>query len=158
MRTIALHSKVTNDGFKLLRNAMSLEQNKALVLKFYASFDCQDIEQGRELISADVVGQGMGTEILYGYEAFIKYGMMMFSAFPDGRHILEEVIAEGNTVVTRGIFLGTHQGELMGIAPTGKQVQFSVVHIDRVMDGKVTEHWGQADMLSLMQQLGKSLL
>mgnify|MGYP002777051020 CR=1 FL=1 len=133
---------------------MSLEQNKALVLRFYAAFDCKDVEQGRELMSADIVGRGMGTEELQGYDAFMQYGRMMFSAFPDGRHVLEEVIAEGDQVVTRGTFIGTHQGELMGIPPTGRSVKFSVVHIDRIIDGKIVEHWGQGDTFAMMQQLG----
>jgi predicted ester cyclase len=79
---------------------------------------------------------------------------MMRGAFPDGRHTFEDVIAEGDKVVTRGMFSGTHQGEIMGILPTGKQVAFSVIHIDRVIDGKVVEHWGQGDTMGLMQQLG----
>lgn len=133
---------------------MSLEQSKAIVLKFYEVFDSKDVERGRELMSIDIVGRGMGTDILNGYDAFMQYGMMMFSAFPDGRHLLEEVIAEDDRVVTRGIFMGTHQGELMGIPPTGNQVKFSVVHIDRVVDGKIVEHWGQGDTFSMMQQLG----
>jgi predicted ester cyclase len=133
---------------------MSLEQNKAIVVKFYEAFDSKDVERGRELMSTDIVGRGMGTDILNGYDAFMQYGMMMFSAFPDGCHLLEEVIAEDDKVVTRGIFTGTHQGELMGIPPTGKQVKFSVVHIDRVVDGKIVEHWGQGDTFGMMQQLG----
>jgi len=132
---------------------MLLEQNKAVVLKFYEAFDSKDVERGRELMSTDIVGRGMGTDLLNGYDAFMQYGMMMFSAFPDGRHLLEEVIAEDDKVVTRGIFTGTHQGELMGIPPTGKQVKFSVVHIDRVVNGKIVEHWGQGDTFGMMQQL-----
>ena len=133
---------------------MSLEQNKAIVLKFYAAFDQKDVEQGRLLMSSDIVGRGMGTDTLNGYDVFMQYGIMMFAAFPDGRHILEEVIAEDDKVVTRGTFSGTHQGELMGVSPTGKQVKFSVVHIDRVVNGKIVEHWGQGDTLAMMQQLG----
>lgn len=133
---------------------MSLEQNKVIVLKFYEAFDRKDVDRGRELMSADIVGRGMGTVSLNGYDAFMQYGMMMFTAFPDGRHVLEEVIAEGDKVVTRGIFSGTHQGGLMGIPPTGKQVKFSVVHVDRVVDGKIVEHWGQGDTFAMMQQLG----
>ncbi len=133
---------------------MSLEQNKAIVLKFYEAFDRQDIEQGRKLMSADIVSQGLDANPLKGYDAIMQYGVMMFAAFPDGRHILSEVIAEGDKVVTRGIFSGTHQGELMGIPATGKQVTFSVVHIDRVVNGKIVEHWGQGDTLALMGQLG----
>lgn len=133
---------------------MSLEQNKAIVLKFYAAFDQKDVEQARELMSSNIVGRGMGTDTLKGYDAFMQYGIMMFAAFPDGRHTLEEVIAEDDKVVTRGTFSGIHQGELMGIPPTGKQVKFSVVHIDRVVNGKIVEHWGQGDIFAMMQQLG----
>ena len=133
---------------------MSVEQNKAIVLKFYAAFDQKDVEQGRLLMSSNIVGRGMGTDTLNGYDAFIQYGIMIFAAFPDGRHTLEEVIAENDKVVTRGTFSGIHQGELMGIPATGKQVKFSVVHIDRVVNGKIVEHWGQGDTFAMMQQLG----
>ena len=133
---------------------MSLEQNKAIVLKFYEAFDQQDIEQGLKLMSADIVARGLDTKPIKGYDAVMEYGAMMFSAFPDGCHILEEVIAEGDKVVTRGIFQGTHQGDLMGIPPTGKQVAFSVVHIDRIVNNKIVEHWGQGDIQGLMEQLG----
>lgn len=133
---------------------MSLEQNKAIVLQFYAAFDNQDIERGRKLMSADIIARGLDTKPLQGYNAVMQYGTMMFAAFPDGKHILEEVIAEGDKVVTRGIFQGTHRGELMGIPPTGKQVTFAVVHIDRLKNGKIVEHWGQGDVRELMQQLG----
>ncbi|AKG21336.1 ester cyclase [Calothrix sp. 336/3] len=131
-----------------------LAKNKALILKFYETFDRQDIEAARELMSSDIVGRGLDGSSLQGKDDFIKYGMTMFIAFPDGRHVFEEAIAEANKIVTRGIFSGTHQGELMGIPPTGKPVNFSVVHIDRVIDGKIVEHWGQGDTFAMMKQLG----
>ena len=137
-----------------MQRIMSLEQNKAIVLQFYKAFDRQDIELGRKLMSADIIARGLDTNPLKGCDAVMQYGAMMFAAFPDGHHILDEVVAEGDRVVTRGIFQGTHQGELMGIAPTGKQVTFSVVHIDRLENGKIIEHWGQGDVRALMQQLG----
>ena len=133
---------------------MSIEQNKAIVLQMYEAFDKQDIEQGKKFMSADIVGHGLNTTSLRGVDEFMQYAMSLFNAFPDGFHVFEEVIAENNKVVTRGTFTGTHQGELMGIPPTGKQVKFSVVHIDTIVDGKVTEHWGQADIFGMMQQLG----
>ncbi|MEM7714136.1 MAG: ester cyclase [Cyanobacteria bacterium P01_A01_bin.68] len=133
---------------------MSIEQNKALVLQMYEAFDKQDIEQGKKFMSADIVGHGLNTTSLRGVDEFMQYAMSLFNAFPDGFHVFEEVIAENNKVVTRGTFTGTHQGELMGISPTGKQVKFSVVHIDTIVDGKVTEHWGQAYIFGMMQQLG----
>lgn len=133
---------------------MTLEENKAIVLNFYEAFDRQDMMQGRELMSADIIARGLDAEPQIGIDAVMQYGMMMFEAFPDGRHILEEVIAEGDKVVTRGTFSGRHKGTLMGIPPTGKRVSFSVIHIDRVVDGKIVEHWGQGNVLDLMQQIG----
>ncbi len=64
------------------------------------------------------------------------------------------MIAEGDKVVVRGTWSGTHKGEFMGIAPTGKSVSFGVIDIVRIAGGKVVEHWGQMDNLRMMQQLG----
>ena len=132
---------------------MSLEQNKQIVLEMYRAFDRQDIKQGRQYMASNIVGQGMDGVTRQGVDAFIKYAVSMFGVFLDGYHQIDEMIAEREKVVTRGIFIGTHQGELMGIPATGKQVKFSFVHIDRIIDGKVIHHWGQADIFNLMQQL-----
>ena len=152
MRFINLASKVLENSL-LKKNIMSLEQNKAVVLEMYQAFDLQDVERGQEFMATDIVGQGLDGVTRKGIDEFMEYALSIFTAFPDGYHVLDEVIAEGDKVVTRGIFCGTHQGELMGITPTGKQVKFSVVHIDRVLDGKVVDHWGQADVFGMMQQL-----
>ncbi|MBE9189471.1 ester cyclase [Gloeocapsopsis crepidinum LEGE 06123] len=133
---------------------MSLEQNKIIVLQAYEAFDRGDIETGKALISPDIISCVMGSYELKGNDAFFEYALRMRDAFPDGRHTFKDIIAEGDQVVTRGIFRGTHLAEIMSIPPTGKQVAFSVVHIDRVINGKVVEHWGQADIMALMQQLG----
>jgi len=133
---------------------MSLEQNKSIVLQAYEAFDRGDIETGKALIASDITGCVMGSHTLKGADAFFEYALKMRDAFPDGRHTFEDAIAEDDKVVTRGMFSGTHLAEIMGVPPTGKQVIFSVVHIDRVVNGQVVEHWGQADMMALMQQLG----
>ncbi len=138
---------------------MSIEQNKVIVLQFYEAVDNEDLEQAleqaKQLIAPNiVVARVLGSGLLNGYDAFIEYGLGIRSAFGDGRHRFEDVIAEKDKVVTRGTFSGTHRGKLLGIPPTGKQVTFSVVHIDRLVDGKIVEHWGQGDTLALMQQLG----
>ena len=132
---------------------MSLEQNKAIAIKMYRAFDRQDIEQGRKYMANNIVGHGMDGVTRKGVDAFIEYAMSMFGVFPDGYHQIDEAIAEGEKVVTRGIFRGTHKGELMGIPATGRQIEFSFVHIDRVVDAKIVHHWGQADIFSMMQQL-----
>jgi len=64
------------------------------------------------------------------------------------------MIAEGDKVVVRSTFRGTHKGDLMGIPPTGKQVTMPLILIYRIADDKIVEHWMQADALGLLQQLG----
>src|SRR5437867_2713059 len=76
------------------------------------------------------------------------------SAFPDFQLVIEDQIAEGDKVVTRVTFQGTHRGEFRGAAPTGKQVRYSGIAIDRIVDGKVVEMWHIADTLALLQQIG----
>jgi predicted ester cyclase len=67
---------------------------------------------------------------------------------------VEDLIAEGDKVVVRGTLRGTHQGDFMGIPPTGKVVTFTAIAICRFAGGKEVEHWSNADVLGLMQQLG----
>jgi predicted ester cyclase len=76
------------------------------------------------------------------------------AAFPDVHVHIEDEIAEGDWVVTRMKAHGTHQGELMGIPATGKEVTDSVIHVARIVDGKIVERWEQADLMGMMQQLG----
>jgi predicted ester cyclase len=80
--------------------------------------------------------------------------MSFYLAFSQGQQIFDEVIVSGDRIVTCGTFTATHLGEFQGLPPTGKQISLSIMHIDRVKDGKIVEHWGQGDALGLMQQLG----
>jgi steroid delta-isomerase-like uncharacterized protein len=76
------------------------------------------------------------------------------TAFPDLRLTIEDIIAEGETVMARWSCRGTHKGDLSGIAPTGKQVTISGMSIARFDSGKMVEGWVNWDALGLMQQLG----
>jgi steroid delta-isomerase-like uncharacterized protein len=75
-------------------------------------------------------------------------------AFPDLRLTIEQQLAEGEFVTTRWSARGTHQGELMGMAPTGKQATVTGITIDRIVSGRFVESWTNWDTLGLMQQLG----
>lgn len=79
---------------------------------------------------------------------------MLLQAFPDLHLVVEDMIAEGDKVVVRNTVTGTHRGEYMGLAPTGKSVTYSEIFIFRFVDGRVVETWGVVDVLSLMKQLG----
>jgi predicted ester cyclase len=75
-------------------------------------------------------------------------------AFPDCRFTIDDMIAEGDQVVTKKTFTGTHTGELNGIPPTGKRVTLRFADFMRIRDGKIVEHWLSMDQLSFLQQLG----
>jgi predicted ester cyclase len=79
---------------------------------------------------------------------------MMYSGFPDLRWTIEEIIAEGETVAERLTGRGTHQGEFMGVPPTGSRVEFPNIAMVRIREGKIIELRGAPDMLGLMQQIG----
>jgi predicted ester cyclase len=76
------------------------------------------------------------------------------TAFSDLHYTIEELVAEGDLVVTRWTMRGTHSGELMGIPPTGRQVLVGGMQIERIVNGQIVEHWRKSDDLGLMQQLG----
>jgi steroid delta-isomerase-like uncharacterized protein len=76
------------------------------------------------------------------------------SAFPDLSVTTDDIIAEGDKVVSRWTARGTHQGELMGIAPTGKEVTITGIDVLRIAEGKVVERWAEGNDLEVIQQIG----
>ncbi len=94
-------------------------------------------------------GQPSGRE---GIKYFVN---AMREAFPDiTPNSVEPMMADGDLEAARVILTATHEGELMGVGATGKTVEFESIDIIRVEDGKVAEHWGVTDTMSLMQQIG----
>jgi steroid delta-isomerase-like uncharacterized protein len=135
---------------------MSTEQNKALVRRLMEEV----INQGNtslvdELFAPDFVEhEELPPGIPSGIEAVKTLFTMFHSAFPDFQVTVDDLIAEGDKVVVRSTWSGTHKGEFMGIPPSGRSVSFGVYDIIRMAGGKVVEHWGQMDNMGLMQQLG----
>jgi steroid delta-isomerase-like uncharacterized protein len=87
-------------------------------------------------------------------EAWRQFTAPFTEAFPDLRLTIQDIAAEGDTVAARVAFRGTHRDEFQGIPPTDKEVAFSSMEFNRVVDGKVEEHWVELDLFGLMQQLG----
>jgi steroid delta-isomerase-like uncharacterized protein len=83
-----------------------------------------------------------------------RYLKAFLDALPDATFTIDDMIAEGDQVVTKKTLHGTHAGELAGIPATGREVTLQYVDIMRVRDGRITEHWLSMDQLSFMQQLG----
>ena len=134
---------------------MSAEQNKANARRFYEEVWNQgNLDVIDQLADPNVVGHDpVGGEIR-GREALRQFVSGNRTAFPDLRITIEDQVAEGDKVVTRWSSRGTHKGDLMGIAPTGKQTRVTGISIDRYSGGKVVEDYTDWDALGLMQQLG----
>jgi len=93
-------------------------------------------------------------ELPPGFEGFRQIGLMMNGAFPDVVVTEEDLIASGDKVVERSSAVATHKGPLMGHPPTNKTVRWSEIHIYRLTDGKIAEHWAEIAMMELLQQTG----
>ncbi|MCA1668271.1 MAG: ester cyclase [Thermomicrobia bacterium] len=116
-------------------------------------FSRHDLAAAIELMAADHVTHFASQEVR-GVDAFTPFVAHFLAAFPDMHLTVEDAIAEGNKVVCRITWTGTYQGELMGIAPTGKRVTSYGMSFFRIADGKVAEEWVGEDMLALMEQIG----
>jgi predicted ester cyclase len=128
---------------------MTTQQNKAITRSYYE--DHADLEAAFKNVSPQAIPHVSGTPT---YEVWKGMHQLFISAFPDMKLAVEDEVAEGDQVVTRWVMHATHKGDLMGIPATGRQVAMSGISIDRVAEGKIVEHWGEFDMLGLMQQLG----
>ena len=138
----------------MCREISPTEQNKNIVLQFYGAFDSRNISQALALLAPNFIAHIAGTPAPLDGESFKQFGMAFYLAFTDGLHTFDQVLVEGDKVVTCGTFTARHLGEFQGLPATGKEIKLSIMHIDRVENGKIVEHWGQGDALGLMQQLG----
>jgi steroid delta-isomerase-like uncharacterized protein len=89
-----------------------------------------------------------------GAQAFRQLWAMLLRGLPDLNLTIEDLIAEGDEVVMRASVTGTHQGEYMGLPPTGKTVTYNEIFIFRLVGGRIAEMWGVVDVFSQMKQLG----
>jgi predicted ester cyclase len=133
---------------------MSNELNQDLILGFYKAFDDRKMTEALDLLAPNFVAHMAGMPEPLNGENFKEFGMSFYLAFSEGRHVFDRVLVSEDQVVTCGTFTAMHSGEFQGLPPTGKQISLAVMHIDRLVDGKIVEHWGHGDALGLMQQLG----
>jgi steroid delta-isomerase-like uncharacterized protein len=136
---------------------MSLVENKSLVRQYYEEmWNRWDFTLADELIAETVAFRGSLGVTVQGREGFQDYMRAVRRAFPDFHNRIEELLAEGDQVVARLTYTGTHQGELFGIGPTGRRVIYAGVAIFRVAGGRIVEGWVLGDVHGLVQQLSTS--
>ncbi len=135
---------------------MSAEENKAIARRADEElFDRGNLDVADELFAPNFVFHDPASgEDWHGPESVKQYAAMMRAAFPELHYAVEDQIAQGDKVVTRYTASGTHQGGLMGVAPTGNRVEITGISIRRIEGGKFEEIWESYDALGMMQQLG----
>ena len=131
------------------------DRNKAVVRRFIEEVqNNKNMDLFDELNAEDFVNLSAPPGMPNDREGGKMYLGGFLSAFPESRVVVDDMIAEGDRVVTKKTFTGTHTGEFMGIAPTGNAVTIQYVDILRLRDGRIVEHWLSMDQLSFLQQLG----
>ena len=133
---------------------MSTEANKAIVRRFFDAFNVSDLDGIAAVCAPHIVVHNSGAPDPLNLEGFRQLAAVFLAAFPGGQHSIDEMIGEGDKVVTRITYRGAHTGDLMGIPPTGKHVAVSAMTIDQIANGKIVETWRLFDQMSMMQQLG----
>ena len=138
---------------------MSEEENKALIYRYFEQIDAAaKDERGApvldDFVAPNFVDHAPSPGFTPDLEGLKQAYDHFLAASPDGYHVVEDMIAEGDRVVTRISAYGTQTGELFGIPPTGKQFSMSGIAIRRIVNGKIVEHWSELDNLGMMQQLG----
>jgi steroid delta-isomerase-like uncharacterized protein len=133
---------------------VSEDENKAVVRRWIESYNDRDMQAEADARAPGFVAYVPGAPGPLDSEAWTHFIVGFAEAFPDLRLTVEDILPEGNMVAARVTFHGTHRGEFQGIPPTDKQVTFSGIEVDRMVGGKVEEHWVELDLLGLMQQLG----
>ena len=132
------------------------EENKVVARRaFEDHFNTGNLGVAEEIFAPDYVNHDPSLpDFGSGPEAANQAVRLYRDAFPDARITVEDQVAEGDKVATRWSARGTHQGDLMGVGPTGNRVEITGITISRIGGGKIAEDWINYDAMGMMQQIG----
>ena len=135
---------------------MTAEENTAIVRRLIEElWNAGNPELAERFYAADHVRHGpLAEPPIRGGEALKHFASMYLAAVPDLHHEIEDQFAREDSVVSRATARGTHRGEMMGIAPTGKPITFSMFLQHRITGGKIVEEWLMYDLHAILQQVG----
>jgi len=133
---------------------MPIEENKEIVRRYQEIHNSNNLEDLGEVLAEDLATPKMMAGMPPGLEGAKRVHETTLLGMPDWHTQIDDLIAEDDKVVARITMTGTHTGDFWGFPATGKKVQFTGIYIVRIQDGKIVEHWGEEDGISLMQQLG----
>ena len=134
---------------------MSTAENKTIVRRLLEDgFNAGTLAVFDEMLAPDFVNHDPANPTARDREGLKQYWAALCAGFPDQHTVAEELLAEGDKVVKRATFRGTHTGTFNGLPPTGQQVTIASISIYRLVDGRITAIWWGYDNLSVLQQLG----
>jgi predicted ester cyclase len=140
---------------KYYRRAVGVDELKGKARRIWEEvFPAGDAEALAVLLAPDCIDHQARADEPQGLEGAVQTMHWLRRVFSDQRWEINQVVGEGDTVVVYATHRGRHTGDLMGIPPTGREVAYDYVHIVRFEAGKVVEHWGIRDDMTLMRQLG----
>ena len=157
--TFACQNKAEKAELEKYRTQAKVEeQNKALVSRMWEAWNKRDFEAWKEMHAPDYLSYSPSNSAKpLSREETIEMGKTFFIGLPDAITSVEELTAFGDRVISRWIMKGTHKGEFWGIPATGNKIECSGIMVSRIKNGKIVEDREDADMLTLMQQLGMEL-
>jgi predicted ester cyclase len=132
----------------------TIKRNKEVVREFTRTFKNKHDVDGIDHLFASNFQHHFKTPVRPGLEGFKDIGRMMNTAFPDVVVTEEDLIAGDDKVVERSSAVATHRAPMMGEPPTNRQVRWTEIHIYRIQDGKIAEHWVEFAMFELLKQIG----
>ena len=134
---------------------MSVQENKAMVHRLLDEFlNTGDLAAAEKFFAPDFINHSPARGVTPDREGIKQFVSALHTAFPDIRMTADDLIAEDDKVIIRATMSGTHNGNLVGIPPTGKKVNIMVISILRLAEGKIIERWNVSDEFGLLQQLG----
>ena len=137
---------------------MSKEANIAAVTKFAEAVNTGKFDLFKDVVSPENIDHDPAPGQVQGPEGYRMYFSGLRTAFPDLSVAAETVVADDDSIAFAYTITGTHNGPLLGIAPTGRKIKIRGMQISKFKDGKMIERWGSSDELGLLQQLGIAVL
>jgi predicted ester cyclase len=149
-----MKQEMSDSTFFKQATTMAILSNKAIVIRFNKEFlEKGNVEVLKEIVADDFINHTADSTVPNNVEGLKQFIAMLHKGFSGIRIDIHEQVGENDLVATRKTIWAMHTGEIMGHPPTGKQVIFRVMDFVRLRDGKYIEHWGQNNIMQVIQQL-----
>jgi len=135
---------------------MSIEDNKNIIRRYQEAYNNNNLDALDEVVAVNVLTPKIMPGIPSGLEGAKAVHQRSLLGMPDFHTRIDDLVAEDDKVVARVTMTGTHTGDFWGFPATGNKVTFTGIYIARIENGKIVEHWGEEDGISLMQQIGST--